>query len=232
MRRRKRGEVNSLSSCFINNVTQRLTEWLWMAAERKRPECLLHHHFILTPRLDLFNLGDKFSSDPAAEFIFCLLTFWGEFFIFSPPLFPPCVSCYVLAELGSVFLSKSHVIALPSTCVLVYEIKVCVRACVQNRQECRCSGITCTHAALQCTTSTRVWSSWSGNVKRARFRVDFFSPFFFLCTHAGTCPQVFVFTNATRGWWWWGVEMVEEGQCTHTHTRTCSAGIPVLQSAS
>lgn len=33
-----------------------------------------------------------------------------------------------------------------------------------------------------------------------------------------------------------GVEMVEEGQCTHTralkHTHTCSTEIPVLQSAS
>lgn len=85
---RKRGEVNSLSSCFINNVTQRLTEWLWMVAGRKRPECLLHHHFILTPCPDLFNLGDKFSSDPSDEFIFCLLTFWGSFFFFPLPLSP------------------------------------------------------------------------------------------------------------------------------------------------
>lgn len=27
----KRGEVNSLSPCFINNVTERLTEYFWMA---------------------------------------------------------------------------------------------------------------------------------------------------------------------------------------------------------
>lgn len=39
----KRGEVNSLSPCLINNVTQRLTEWVWMAAARmKWLEYFLH----------------------------------------------------------------------------------------------------------------------------------------------------------------------------------------------
>lgn len=40
----KRGEVNSLSPCLINNVTQRLTEWVWMAAAGiKWLEYFLHH---------------------------------------------------------------------------------------------------------------------------------------------------------------------------------------------
>lgn len=113
----KRGEVNSLSPCLINNVTQRLTEWVWMAAAGiKWLEYFLHHQpppSPSTPRLDLFNLGDKYLSDLAAVFPPCLLLFWGVFLLL------PLVTAGVLAEQGSVFLSKSHVIALPSTCVLV-----------------------------------------------------------------------------------------------------------------
>lgn len=117
----KRGEVNSLSPCFINNVTQRLTEWVWMAAGIKRPEYFPPNPSTLAPQPDLFKLGDKFSSDLAAVFIFCLLTSRGLFLLLVPHL-----CCSFLAELGSIFLSKSHVIALPSTCVLVYKISVCV----------------------------------------------------------------------------------------------------------
>lgn len=110
----KRGEVNSLSPCLINNMTQRLTEWVWMAAAGiKWLEYFLHHHYLLTPQLDLFNLGDKYLSDLAAVFPFCLLLFRGVFLLLH------CVTAGVLAEQGNVFLSKSHVIALPSTCVLV-----------------------------------------------------------------------------------------------------------------
>lgn len=34
-----------------------------------------------TPRLDLFNLGDKYLSDLAAVFLPCLLLFWGVFLL-------------------------------------------------------------------------------------------------------------------------------------------------------
>lgn len=66
------------------------------------------------PSLLLLNLGDKLVSDLAAVFTVCLSMLRRVF----PPSFPASL-LGVLAELGSVFLSKNHVIALPSTCVLV-----------------------------------------------------------------------------------------------------------------
>lgn len=53
------------------------------AAGIKWLEYFLHHQPPppSTPRLDLFNLGDKYLSDLAAVFLPCLLLFWGVFLL-------------------------------------------------------------------------------------------------------------------------------------------------------
>lgn len=120
----KRVEVNRLSPRLVNNVTQRLAEWVWVAAAGiKCLEYFLNYRRRRCPlplQLDLCNLGDKFLSDlvPCSCSARCCS---GECFSFFSR-----VTAGILAEQGSVFLSKSHVIELPST--WVSQTRACVWA--------------------------------------------------------------------------------------------------------
>ena len=74
----------------------------------------------LSFQLDLFNLGDKYLSDLVLRLLSVYCSLMEFFSVF------PCVTAGVLAEQESVFLSKNHVIALPSTCVSAQKVCVCV----------------------------------------------------------------------------------------------------------
>lgn len=105
-----------------------------MAAGIKGPEPFLYDGCTFARRHDLFNLGDKLLFDLVSVFIHLLMCRR----VFSLSLSVFChLSVAVLAELGRVFLSENHVIVLPSTCVLVWKIKVCAfvraRVCVWVR---------------------------------------------------------------------------------------------------
>lgn len=88
----KRAEVNSLSPCFINNASQRLTEPVWTAGLIKGPEPFLYDGCTFARRRDLFNLGDKLLFDLVALFIhllMCRRVFFSlsQCFAISPSLF-------------------------------------------------------------------------------------------------------------------------------------------------
>lgn len=87
----KRAEVNSLSPCFINNASQRLTEPVWMAGGIKGPEPFLYDGCTFARRRDLFNLGDKLLFDLVAVFIHLLMCrrvfSLSQCFAISPSLF-------------------------------------------------------------------------------------------------------------------------------------------------
>lgn len=84
----KRAEVNSLSLCLINNVSQRLTEPVWMADGIIWPEPFLYDCCTFASWRDLFNLGDKLLFDLAAVFIFCFLMCRRDAFSHCLPVSP------------------------------------------------------------------------------------------------------------------------------------------------
>lgn len=88
----KRAEVNSLSPCFINNASQRLTEPVWTAGLIKGPEPFLYDGCTFARRRDLFNLGDKLLFDLVAVFIHLLMC--RRVFFLSLSVLPSLRRCF------------------------------------------------------------------------------------------------------------------------------------------
>lgn len=129
----KGGEVNSLSLDLINNVTQKLTEWVWMAATGvKCPKYFLNYSHRYCPPLptycppslqhDLFNLGDRFLSDPVLCLfrVCCYLTEFFSCFL--------CITPGVIAEQEKCFLVKEPCNRITLHMCFSVE-RVCVCAC-------------------------------------------------------------------------------------------------------
>lgn len=90
---REKREVNSLSPRLINNMTQKLTEWVWMVAKKEgdtltsttttasTATAVVAAAVPFSLQLDLCNLGDKILVWPCAVSLFCLLFFNGVFLL-------------------------------------------------------------------------------------------------------------------------------------------------------
>lgn len=100
------------------------------------------------------------------------------------------LSVAVLAELGRVFLSENHVIVLPSTCVLVWKIKVCacVRLCVLV---CVCVCVSAAEIPVQQDYTTDSIKVGSPMLTFALFLIR-------------VLTRLQVFSMQAGGCWWWG----------------------------
>lgn len=117
-----------------------------------------HHHCCATlSQLDWCNLGDKYLSDLAP----CLFSVCCSLMEFLPSL--SCITAGVIAEQESVFLSKNHVIALPSTCFS--EERVCM--CCVGHGAVRLHTLSHKAMPLTCVSSMRVM--WNVPIVACRY---------------------------------------------------------------
>lgn len=152
----KRVEVNSLSPCLINNVTPRLTEWVWMAAAgMKWLEYFLNyqHRRRRPPRSAAWLVWSRWQILvwPCAVFLFCLFPFGRV----SLPLF--LRHCWRFSWARKCFLVKE-----PCNRITLRMCFGVESACVLRRllREFQCRQITDTAMHFTCVlSSSGMWNA-------------------------------------------------------------------------